>query len=62
MVKINVSISLNLGPRLLRVGDKVLALCEGVSITVIEATAEELSELVKAPVIELVKPKPEEMP
>lgn len=62
MVKINVSISLNLGPRLLQVSGKVLGLCEGVTITVTEATPEELSELVNAPVIELVKPKPEEMP
>jgi hypothetical protein len=62
MVKINVSILLNLGPRLLRVGDKVLGLCDGVTVTVTEATPEELSELANAPVIELVKPKPEEMP
>ena len=61
-MQINVSISLNLGPRLIQVGGKVLGLCNGVTITVTEATPEELTELMNATVIELVKPKPEEMP
>ena len=41
-MQINVSISLNLGPRLIQVGGKVLGLCNGVTITVTEATPEEL--------------------
>ena len=61
-MQINVSISLNLGPRLVQVGDKVLGLCDGVTITVGEATPEELIELKNAPVIELVKPSREEPP
>jgi len=53
---INVSIHLNLGPRLVRVGDKVLGSCDGVSIAIAEATPEELIKLKNADVIELVKP------
>jgi len=52
---INVSINLKLGPRLVRVGDKVLGACEGVTIQIAEATPEELIELKNAEVIELVK-------
>lgn len=55
-MSINVNIHLNLGPRLVRVGDKVLGTCEGVTIAVAEATVEELVRLKNAPVIELVKP------
>ena len=61
-MQINVSISLNLGQRLLQVGDKVLGLCDGVTITISEATPEEIIELKNASVIRLVKPKKEEMP
>lgn len=59
-MQINVSISLNLGKRLVRVGDKVLGSCDGVTIEISEATPEELIELKNAPVIELVKPSREE--
>lgn len=52
---INVSLNLNLGPRLVRVGDKVLGQCDGVTIAVSEATPEELIKLRNADVIELVK-------
>ncbi|MBA7702104.1 hypothetical protein ES703_110859 [subsurface metagenome] len=55
-MQINVSINLNLGPRLVRVGDKVLGACVGVTIAVTEATPEELIKLKNADVIELVKP------
>jgi len=55
-MEINVSIHLNLGPRLVRVGDKVLGTCDGVTIAVAEATPEELIKLKNAEVIELVKP------
>ena len=59
---IDVSISLNLGPRLVQVSDKVLGLCDGVTITVSEATPDELFELKNAPTIELVRPKRQELP
>lgn len=59
-MQINVSIHLNLGKRLVQVGDKVLGACDGVTITVAEATPEELIELKNAPVIQLVKPSQEE--
>jgi len=62
MMQINVSIHLNLGKRLVQVGDKVLGACDGVTITVAEATPEELIELKNAPVIQLVKPSQEEPP
>lgn len=55
-MQINVSIHLNLGPRLVRVGDKVLGTCDGVTIAIAEATPEELVKLKNAEVIELVKP------
>ena len=55
-MQINVSINLNLGRRLVRVGDKVLGACDGVTIAVTEATPEELIKLKNADVIELVKP------
>jgi len=55
-MEINVSIHLNLGPRLVRVGDKVLGTCDGVTIAVAEASPEELITLKNAEVIELVKP------
>ncbi|GAI79848.1 unnamed protein product [marine sediment metagenome] len=55
-IKINVSVSLNLGPRLVQVGDKVLGSCDGVTINVAEATPEELIELKNAQVIKLVQP------
>ena len=61
-MQINVSIHLNLGKRLVQVGDKVLGACDGVTITVAEATPEELIELKNAPVIQLVKPSQEEPP
>ena len=56
-MEINVSVSLNLdlGPRLIQVGDKVLGYCDGVIINVAEATPEELIELKNAQVIKLVK-------
>ena len=41
---------------MVRVGDKVLGTCDGVTIAVAEATPEELIELKNAEVIELVKP------
>jgi len=56
------SISLNLGPRLIEVGDKVLGIYDSVTITVTEATPEELTELRNAALIKLVKPKAEELP
>ncbi|GAI94166.1 unnamed protein product [marine sediment metagenome] len=55
-VKINVSLSHNLGTRLVQVGDKVLGSCDGVTINVAEATPEELIELKNAQVIKLVQP------
>lgn len=55
-MQINVSIHLNLGPRLVRIGDKVLGQCDGVPIAVSLATPEELIKLKNADVIELVKP------
>jgi len=58
---INVSLNVNLGPRLIRVGDKVLGACDGVTITVAEATPEELIKLKNADVIELVKPHKAEL-
>lgn len=59
-MEINVSVSLNLGPRLIQVDDKVLGSCDGVTITVSEATPEELIQLKNAQVIKLVKPLKEE--
>jgi len=59
-MEINVSISLNLGPRLIQVGDKVLGSCDGVTINVAEATPEELIELRNAQIIKLVKPTKKE--
>ncbi|HUV55790.1 MAG TPA: hypothetical protein VMV84_01025 [Dehalococcoidales bacterium] len=53
---INVSVSLNLGPRLIQLGDKTLGSCDNVAINIAEATPEELIELKNAQVIKLVKP------
>ena len=61
-MEMNDSISLNLGQRLVQIDDKVLGLCDGVTITVSEATPEEIIELKNAPVIQLVKPKKGELP
>jgi len=61
MALINVSIHFNLGPRLVRVGDKVLGACDGVTIVIAEATPEELIKLKTADVIELVKPHKAEL-
>ena len=61
MAMINVTLNLNLGPRLIRVGDKVLGACDGVTIVVSEATPEELITLKNADVIELVKPHKAEL-
>ena len=61
-MQINVSIHLNLGRRLIRVGDKVLGACDGVVIQITAATPEELIELKNAQVIELVKLSREEPP
>lgn len=55
-MEINVSVPLNLGQRLVQVGDKVLGFCDGVTITVGKATPEELIELKNAQVIKLVQP------
>ena len=55
-MEIYVSISLNLGPRLIQLGDKVLGPCDGVTINIAEATPEELIQLRDAPVIKLVQP------
>jgi len=61
MAMINVTLNLNLGPRLIRVGDKVLGQCDGVTISISEATPEELIKLKNADVIELVKPHKAEL-
>ena len=61
-MEINMSISLNLGSRLIQVSDRLLGLCDHVTITFTEATPEELIELKNATVIDLVKPKREELP
>lgn len=53
---ISVSLTLNLGKRLIQVGDKVLGVCDGVTISVTEATPEEVIKLQKAPEIRLIKP------
>jgi hypothetical protein len=54
-INISVSVSLDLGPRLIQVGDKLLGTCDGVTINIAEATPEELIELKNAQVIKLVK-------
>lgn len=59
---INVSLSLHLGKRQIQVGKKVLGVCDDVTISVMQATPEELIELQKAPEIKLVKPSREEGP
>jgi len=59
-VKVYVSTHLNLGRRLVQVGDKVLGACDGVTVNIAEATPEELVALQKAPIIKLVKPEEEE--
>jgi len=61
MAMINVTLNLNLGRRLIRVGDKVLGQCDGVTISVSEVTPEELMKLMSADVIELVKPHKAEL-
>lgn len=61
-MRINVSLNLNLGKRLVEVGDEVLGVCDGVTIIVTEATPEEIIKLKNAPVIKLVKPNQEELP
>jgi len=61
MALIRVTLNINLGPRLVRVGDKVLGACDGVTIVVTEATPEELVKLKNADVIELVKPHKAEL-
>lgn len=61
VVRINVSLNLNLGRRLVEVGDKVLGVCDGVTIVVTQATPEEVIELQNAQVIKLVKPDREEL-
>jgi len=59
---IKVSLSLNLGKRLILVGDKALGLCDGVIINVEQATPEELITLKNAQEIKLIKPSREEPP
>ena len=59
-VTVFVSIHLNLGKRLLQVGDKVLGVCDRVTVNVAEATPEEIVALQKAPVVKLVKPDGDE--
>jgi len=54
-VEINFSISINLGPRQIKLGNKVLGSCDNVIITVSEATKEELIQLRNAKVIKLVQ-------
>ncbi|TET41776.1 MAG: hypothetical protein E3J66_04795 [Dehalococcoidia bacterium] len=61
MMQINVSLNLNLGKRLVQVGDKVLGVCDGVTINVTQATPEECIELQKAQEIKLIKPNREEL-
>jgi len=61
-MRINISLNLNLGKRLVEVGDKVLGVCDGVTINITEATPEEVIKLKNAPVIKLVKPNREEPP
>lgn len=56
LIEVNVSVSLDLGTRLVQVGDKVLGSCDGIMITVSEATPEELIQLKNAQVIKLVQP------
>ncbi len=60
VMHINVSLNLNLGKRLVQVGDKVLGVCDGVTINVTEATPEEVTQLQEAPEIRLLKPNREE--
>lgn len=50
------SMYLNLGKRIIQVGDKALGVCDNVSITVEEATLDELIELQNAHEIKLVRP------
>jgi len=61
-IRVNVSLTLNLGKRLIEVGDKVLGVCDGVTINITEATPEEVIKLKNAPVIKLVKPNRVESP
>jgi hypothetical protein len=61
VVHITVSLNINLGKRLIQVGDKVLGVCDGVTINVTEASPEEVIELQKAQEIKLVKPNREEL-
>jgi len=53
---IRVSLSLDLGKRLIQVGDKVLGACDGVTINIVSATPEELITLKNAQEIKLIKP------
>jgi len=61
VVFIKVHLSINLGERLIQVGDKVLRVCDGVTIVVEEATPEELITLKNAPEIKLIKPSREKL-
>ena len=56
MAFIRVSVSLNLGERQIWVGDKVIGVCDGLTIEVEAATPEELITLKNAPEIRLIKP------
>lgn len=56
MAEINISLHLQLGRRLLKVGDKVLGECDGVALEVEEATPEEVIAVLNAPEIKLIKP------
>ena len=55
-INVNVSLVLSLGKRLVAIGDRVVGECEEIIINVAEAKPEEVIELMKAPVVKLLKP------
>lgn len=61
-MQVNVSLRLSLGRRRVQVGDKILGVCDGLTIEITEATLEEIKELAKADEIRLVKIHREEPP
>lgn len=52
------NVTVELGPREVVIGGKVLATADSITVDVVEATEEELEALKSAPVILLVKPLP----
>ena len=47
--------SLTLGPRLIMAGSKAIGTCDGLTLSIAEASDEEIKELEKAPVISLAR-------